>query len=125
MDAPPPRPRPQPIPVTDADEHNYSSDSTSSASSAASFNTIRPSSREQAAPSSHWTNYFAEEFWLEKQLDESPPVTVSTKKVADEVNVFFETGWSKSPLFFLKTLANWGQNKEDHKSPEEPKNLEV
>jgi len=70
MDAPPPRPRPQAISVTDPDENSYSSDSTSSASSAASVNTIRPSSREQAASPSHWTNYFAEELWLEKHLDD-------------------------------------------------------
>lgn len=67
----PPRPRPEPITLTDtSDEQHYSSSSDSSASSAASINTVRPSSREQAAPETHWTTYFTQELYLEKN-DES------------------------------------------------------
>ncbi|KAK5134338.1 hypothetical protein LTR08_006518 [Meristemomyces frigidus] len=62
---PPPRPRPQPISISDSDEHSSSDSSASSADSATSVNTVRPSSREQLAPPTHWTSYFAQELYLE------------------------------------------------------------
>ncbi|KAF2716320.1 protein phosphatase methylesterase [Polychaeton citri CBS 116435] len=48
--------------------HSYSSSSDSSASSVASVNTIRPSSREQEAPSTHWTNFFSQDLYLPRDL---------------------------------------------------------
>ncbi|KAK4550209.1 hypothetical protein LTR36_003176 [Oleoguttula mirabilis] len=69
---PPPRPRPQPIAIPESDEHSSSDSSASSTDSTASVNTVRPtSSREQlaAAPPTHWTNYFAQELYLEQKRD--------------------------------------------------------
>lgn len=43
--------------------------SDSSASSTASAATVRPSSREQAAPIIHWTKYFQQELYLEHQTE--------------------------------------------------------
>ncbi|KAF2763717.1 protein phosphatase methylesterase 1 [Teratosphaeria nubilosa] len=68
--APPPRPKPNPIPVSEVDEHSSSDSSASSADSLASVNTVRPSSREQEAPPTHWTSYFAQELWLQQDSDE-------------------------------------------------------
>ncbi|KAF2733965.1 hypothetical protein EJ04DRAFT_577276 [Polyplosphaeria fusca] len=45
------------------------------------------------------------EFILDKQLSESPPVAVSSKKASDEVHMFFEDGWAVSPLYFLTSLT--------------------
>ncbi|KAK3709256.1 Protein phosphatase methylesterase 1 [Vermiconidia calcicola] len=70
VDSVPPRPKPNPISISEADEHPLSDSSSSSADSTASVNTVRPSSREQPASDSHWTNYFAQELFLEKD-DES------------------------------------------------------
>ena len=63
----PPKPKPSPIslPEEPVEDHPTSDSSSSSADSEASVNTIRPSSREQAPASSHWTNYFAQELYLE------------------------------------------------------------
>jgi 5-oxoprolinase (ATP-hydrolysing) len=44
-------------------------------------------------------------FILEEQLVDSPPTTVSTKKISDHVPVFFESGWITSPLYHLSKLA--------------------
>ncbi|KAF1939414.1 hypothetical protein EJ02DRAFT_436433 [Clathrospora elynae] len=44
------------------------------------------------------------EFALDQQLVDSPPTIVSTKKVSDQVPVFFEGGWTTSPLYHLTTL---------------------
>lgn len=68
---PPARPRPTPInPISESIDGNPPSDSSSSsADSAASVNTVRPSSREQSAPESHWTNYFAQELFLEQETE--------------------------------------------------------
>jgi len=51
-----------------SDADGYSS-SGSSASSAASIDTIRPSSREQPAPPSHWTNFFEQDLHLEDNTE--------------------------------------------------------
>lgn len=63
----PPRLRPDPIALPEHDEYLSSDSSSSSADSAASVNTVRPSSREQAALATHWTHYFSEELFLQKQ----------------------------------------------------------
>lgn len=60
FDAPPP-PRPKPQPISESDE-------SSSDSSAASVDTVRPNEHEQVAGPSHWTNYFDQELWLDKDL---------------------------------------------------------
>lgn len=65
--APPPRPRPHPVAIPESDDHSSSDSSTSSADSTASINTVRPSSREQLAPPTHWTSYFAQELYLESR----------------------------------------------------------
>jgi 5-oxoprolinase (ATP-hydrolysing) len=44
------------------------------------------------------------EFALENQLVESPAVAVSSKKVSDQVSVYFESGWTTAPLYHLNTL---------------------
>lgn len=64
------RPRPTPISTPTLNEVDDSSSSDSSASSAASIATVRPSSREQPAPDSHWTKYFDQELFLENKTDE-------------------------------------------------------
>lgn len=76
-----PRPGPQPIhstsesePEPEVDERPPSSSSTdssssSSADSSASVNTVRPSSSEKPADASHWTNYFAQELFLQHNDD--------------------------------------------------------
>ena len=65
----PPRPRPEHIPTPEFDDQ-ISDSSSSSAESSASVNTVRPSSREQAASTAHWTSYFAQELYLEKNDEE-------------------------------------------------------
>lgn len=67
----PSKPRPDPIslPEEPVEDHPRSGSSSSSADSETSVNTIRPSSREQSAPSSHWTNYFAQDLYLERNDD--------------------------------------------------------
>ncbi|KAK5124122.1 hypothetical protein LTR85_001825 [Meristemomyces frigidus] len=71
---PPPsssRPRPHPLAISESDDHDSSdSSASSSADSTASINTVRPSSREQSAPETHWTRYFAQELWLEQKREE-------------------------------------------------------
>lgn len=64
---PPPKPRPSPISISELDEHSSSDSSASSADSAASINTVRPGSREQVAPPTYWTSYFAQELYLEQE----------------------------------------------------------
>mgnify|MGYP003624101600 CR=1 FL=1 len=44
------------------------------------------------------------EFHLAQQLAESPQVPVSSKKIADQVQVYFEGGWTTAPLFHLPSL---------------------
>jgi 5-oxoprolinase (ATP-hydrolysing) len=44
------------------------------------------------------------EFLLDKQLSESPPSAVSSKKTSDSVRVFFGDGWTEAPLFYLTSL---------------------
>lgn len=44
------------------------------------------------------------EFVLKKQLAAEPPTKVSTKKVSDQVKIFFEGGWATAPLFRLSSL---------------------
>lgn len=61
-----PRPNPLSLPEEPVDDHPPSDSSSSSADSLASVNTVRPGSREQSAPSSNWTNYFAQELYLQK-----------------------------------------------------------
>lgn len=92
--APPARPRPSPInPISEAiPEDNPPSDSSSSsADSAASINTVRPSSREQSAPETHWTNYFAQELWLEREIE--------TQKEKYHVYITPPTDPKKDPVF--------------------------
>lgn len=65
-----PRPRPNPISQYDPEESHPPSDSSSSSTdSDASINTIRPSSREQAAQPTHWTNYFTQDLYLDWRDD--------------------------------------------------------
>lgn len=88
------RPRPTPIdPISEAiEEGNPPSDSSSSsADSTASINTVRPSSREQSAPETHWTNYFAQELWLEQETH--------TQKAKYHVYITPPTDLKKGPLF--------------------------
>ncbi|KAF7195252.1 Protein phosphatase methylesterase 1 [Pseudocercospora fuligena] len=67
---PPARPRPSPTGTgTSPPGIIDDSSSDSSASSAASVATVRPSSREQAAPLTHWTNYFDQELFLEQKTE--------------------------------------------------------
>ena len=63
----PTRPRPNPLSLPELDEHPASDSSSSSADSSASVNTVRPNSREQDAQATHWTNYFAQELFLERK----------------------------------------------------------
>ncbi|KXT18689.1 hypothetical protein AC579_2712 [Pseudocercospora musae] len=64
------RPRPTPIGTgTSPPGIIDDSSSDSSASSAASVATVRPSSREQAAPPTHWTKYFDQELFLEQKTE--------------------------------------------------------
>jgi protein phosphatase methylesterase 1 len=49
-------------------EDDYQDDS-SSASSMSSIGTIRPTSSHKAAPPVHWTDFFAQELYLEKQAE--------------------------------------------------------
>ncbi|KAK4629358.1 Phosphatase methylesterase 1 [Fulvia fulva] len=68
--------RPPPMPIATpqhGDVDDYPS-SDSSASSAATVDTIRPSSREQAAPATHWTNFFDQELYLEEVTGEQKAV---------------------------------------------------
>ncbi|CAO2651751.1 Nn.00g000340.m01.CDS01 [Neocucurbitaria sp. VM-36] len=44
------------------------------------------------------------EFVLEEQLAKASPTAVSSKKISDQVQVFFEGGWCTAPLFHLSTL---------------------
>ena len=44
------------------------------------------------------------EFVLEEQLARTPAIAVSSKKISDQVQVFFEGGWCTAPLFHLSTL---------------------
>ena len=92
---PPARPRPSPInPIfEDVEESSNppSDSSSSSADSAASVNTLRPNSREQSAPEHHWTNYFAQELWLEQEID--------THTAKYHVYVTPPTDPKKGPLF--------------------------
>ncbi|KAI5366313.1 Putative alpha/beta hydrolase-1, protein phosphatase methylesterase [Septoria linicola] len=64
---PPARPRPSPIATPAIGSISLSDDSASdsSASSTASVATVRPSSREQAAPPTHWSQYFEQELYLD------------------------------------------------------------
>lgn len=89
----PARPRPSPIslPEGQVEDHPLSDSSSSSADSTASVNTVRPSSREQPASSSHWTKYFAQELYLEKN-DE-------TQKARYHVYLTPPTDIKKGPLF--------------------------
>ncbi|KAI7284371.1 protein phosphatase methylesterase 1 [Hortaea werneckii] len=90
------RPRPKPIgtPGPLPDHDGSSSDSSaSSADSAASINTIRPSSREQVAPPTHWTNYFAQELYL----DHADPAQGA--KAQYHVYLTPPTDVQKGPLF--------------------------
>jgi protein phosphatase methylesterase 1 len=72
----PPRPKPKPISTplppaaAEGDDHPRSDSSSSSADSEASVNTIRPSSKEKSAQANHWSNYFAQQLYLDKK-DES------------------------------------------------------
>lgn len=84
FDAPPP-PRPKPQPTSESDE-------SSSDSSAASIDTVRPSEHEQVAGPSHWTNYFNQELWLEKDLADGASARY-------HVYVTPPTNPSKDPLF--------------------------
>lgn len=63
------RPKPKPISTPNHSALDDSS-SDSSASSAASIDTVRPSSREQQAPATHWTKYFDQELYLDHQTTE-------------------------------------------------------
>ncbi|KAI4628332.1 hypothetical protein J4E80_002470 [Alternaria sp. BMP 0032] len=45
------------------------------------------------------------EFNLDQQLTDCSPSAVSTKKISDYVSVFFENGWTTSPLYHLTKLA--------------------
>ncbi|CAK1364022.1 Protein phosphatase methylesterase 1 [Cercospora beticola] len=69
---PPARPRPSPIATPAIGSVSLSDDysSDSSASSTASVATVRPSSREQAAPPTHWTQYFEQEIYLEHKTED-------------------------------------------------------
>ena len=94
-DQPPPS-KPRPTPINPISEHvegdNPPSDSSSSsADSAASVNTIRPSSREHSAQEHHWTNYFAQELWLEQETD--------TQHARYHVYITPPTDPKKGPLF--------------------------
>lgn len=84
FDAPPP-PRPKPQPTSESDE-------SSSDSSAASIDTVRPSEHEQVPGPSHWTNYFSQELWLEKDLTDGATARY-------HVYVTPPTNPSKDPLF--------------------------
>ncbi|KAK0257468.1 hypothetical protein B0A54_08904 [Friedmanniomyces endolithicus] len=88
-----PRPRPSPITISsESDDHSSSSDSSaSSTDSAASINTLRPSSREQVAPPTHWTSYFAQELYLDRD-DEK-------QKARYHVYLTPPTDVRKGPLF--------------------------
>jgi protein phosphatase methylesterase 1 len=67
------------------------SSSDSSASSVASVDTVRPSSREQAAPPTHWTNFFDQELYLEH--------TSETQHARYHVYLTPPTDPQKGPLF--------------------------
>ncbi|KAK5710745.1 Protein phosphatase methylesterase 1 [Elasticomyces elasticus] len=84
-----PRPKPSPNALLEADDHSSSSDS--SAGSAASITTVRPSSREQIAPPTHWTTYFAQELYLDYE----------DEKQQAQYHVYFTppTDVKKGPLF--------------------------
>lgn len=87
-----PRPVPRPalnLPANEIDDHSSSSDS--SASSAASAATVRPSSREQPAPSSPWTAYFDQELHLSQ--------TTASQKGDYHVYLTPPNNPSKDPLF--------------------------
>ncbi|CAK4031353.1 phosphatase methylesterase 1 [Lecanosticta acicola] len=86
------RPRPTPLPVQPgtAETDDYPS-SDSSASSAATVETIRPSSREQQAPPTHWTNYFDQELHLDQENE--------FQKAVYHVYLTPPTNPSKGPLF--------------------------
>jgi 5-oxoprolinase (ATP-hydrolysing) len=45
------------------------------------------------------------EFILDEQLTRCPPSPVSIKKISDHVPVFFENGWTTSPLYHVTKLA--------------------
>jgi 5-oxoprolinase (ATP-hydrolysing) len=49
------------------------------------------------------------EFVLEKQIAGHPPRAVSTKKISDQVRIFFENGWVTAPLFYLTSLSKGDQ----------------
>ncbi|KAJ4376062.1 hypothetical protein N0V83_001343 [Neocucurbitaria cava] len=49
------------------------------------------------------------EFALEQQLANAPPTAVSSKKISDQVQVYFEGGWCTAPLFHLSTLNQGDQ----------------
>jgi len=89
--ATPSRPRPNPISISELDEHSSSDSSASSADSLASINTVRPSSREQEAPTTYWTSYFAQELYLEQQDEE--------QKARYHVYLTPPTDLKKGPLF--------------------------
>ncbi|QIW95897.1 hypothetical protein AMS68_001415 [Peltaster fructicola] len=86
------RPRPSPISILDVDEHSSSDSSASSASSMASVNTVRPSSREQPASATHWTNYFTQDLNLETNLD-------AGRRAVYHVYLTPPTNPKKDPLF--------------------------
>ncbi|KAK1056025.1 Protein phosphatase methylesterase 1 [Friedmanniomyces endolithicus] len=88
-----PRPTPSPIATSESDDHSSSSSdsSASSTDSAASINTVRPSSREQVAPPTHWTTYFVQELYLDRD-DEK-------QKAKYHVYLTPPTDVSEGPLF--------------------------
>lgn len=89
---PPPPPRPRPSPLGTSPPGNIDdSSSDSSASSAASIATVRPSSREQAAPPTHWTHYFNQELFLDQKTD--------TQQATYHVYLTPPTDLKKGPLF--------------------------
>ncbi|EME38507.1 hypothetical protein DOTSEDRAFT_48707 [Dothistroma septosporum NZE10] len=68
--------RPPPVPIA-TPQHGEVDDypsSDSSASSAATVDTVRPSSREQAPPPTHWTNFFDQELFLKQEAGEQKAV---------------------------------------------------
>ena len=63
------RPRPSDISTPGPSEVDDQSSSDSSASSAASIDTVRPTSSEAQAPPTHWTRYFDQELYLEERTE--------------------------------------------------------
>ncbi|SMR54123.1 unnamed protein product [Zymoseptoria tritici ST99CH_3D1] len=93
--------KPMPIPAPQQSPHvineqedqssSCSSDSSTSTSSLASIATVRPSSREQQASTTHWTSYFDQELYL--------PHETSTHKATYHVHLTPPTDPKTGPLF--------------------------